>query len=113
MKSAPCQAAQFHAKDDWKSLTSPYYPDTIHAKTQCEWEIKVSSTLKPIQKINKVYLGTKRTESENQFRRFTIIESSNQWKMYHSGNRLRVKIFCLFYDTEHELNEVITDALAN
>ena len=22
-------------------LTSPYFPDTIHAKTQCEWEIKV------------------------------------------------------------------------
>ena len=41
VKSAPCQAAQFHAKQDWKSLTSPYYPDTIHAKTQCEWEIKV------------------------------------------------------------------------
>ena len=37
---APCQAAQFHAKEEWKSLTSPYFPDTIHAKTQCEWEIK-------------------------------------------------------------------------
>ena len=60
-----------------------------------------------------VYLGTKRTESENQFRRFTITKSSNQWKMYHSGNRLRAEIFCQFYDTENNLNEVITDALAN
>ena len=64
-------------------------------------------------KINKVYLGTKRTESENQFRCFTIIKSSNQWKMYQSGNRLRVKIFCLFYDTENNLDQVITDVLAN
>ena len=28
------------ASNDWKVLTSPYFPDTIHAKTQCEWEIK-------------------------------------------------------------------------
>ena len=28
------------ASNDWKALTSPYFPDTIHAKTQCEWEIK-------------------------------------------------------------------------
>jgi hypothetical protein len=38
--ATPCQAAKFIAKEKaWKYLTSPYFPDTIHAKTQCEWEI--------------------------------------------------------------------------
>ena len=36
VKSTPCQAATFIAKDEWKYLTSPYFPDTIHAKLGLE-----------------------------------------------------------------------------
>ena len=41
VEGTPCQAAKFIANGkSWKYLTSPYFPDTIHAKTQCEWEIE-------------------------------------------------------------------------
>jgi hypothetical protein len=46
IRSTPCQAATFMATTNWKDLTSPYYPDTIHAKTQCEWEMKAPKGLR-------------------------------------------------------------------
>lgn len=50
--SSPCQAATFIATNDWKTLSSPYFPDTIHAKTRDAFHYYRNWVMATIVKIN-------------------------------------------------------------